>query len=509
MNHDTGNNSDAFVPGFRHDVFVSYSHADDHDGWVTEFSLKLQRLVNAELGHKSEKNIFFDRPSVDPSAPLAKTLEDAVQNSATLVVVLSNAYVKSDWCRRERELFFQNAGGSAGAQGRVFVIRYSALGYDLAEGAQVAARPVELRDYLGMQFYTVDRERNVPETYTPDEKPFLKELNCLRFHIAKQLSKLTKQKPAQDDAHQAREPDTIEPLVVYLAEPTFELFHDYASLDTNLSQDKVTPIRVVPGRQQFSHAPSGYEEQVTGYLDECDLFVQLLGSAEFPKNDAFSDGYDRWLLELAQQRGKPTLRWRDPTVDLASIASAERAAFLDGPDVISRGMAEFQGLLAKQCGQLFDERRNQRLLEETRRDVSGARPAAGKFVLLKAHRHDLSAAMQLGSQLSQCSQGQIGFDVVNGEIGLAAAASTTSYDGVVLFCQELHPSWLSQEQRQVRNIFVRRPESMPRQWIIYVASSSDDNLLPTRLPGVHLVQGDGTAGVESLVALIHGAEGAA
>ncbi len=37
----------AYVPGFEYDVFISYSHANNSDGWVSKFRQKLDVRLKA------------------------------------------------------------------------------------------------------------------------------------------------------------------------------------------------------------------------------------------------------------------------------------------------------------------------------------------------------------------------------------------------------------------------------------------------------------------------------
>jgi len=58
------------VPGFQYDVFISYSHANDHDGWVTRFHKKLR----AHLGEfVVQPNIYWDRRSLAQNDVLMRT----------------------------------------------------------------------------------------------------------------------------------------------------------------------------------------------------------------------------------------------------------------------------------------------------------------------------------------------------------------------------------------------------------------------------------------------------
>jgi hypothetical protein len=108
---------------FRHDIFVSYSHGDVlgdgqsllkqwSQGFVRELELELQAF--AELGEHIK--VFHDqspRPGqgVDPMAPLTESLKNDVAAAAILAVLMTPHYLRSQWCRQEREWWIEAQHG--------------------------------------------------------------------------------------------------------------------------------------------------------------------------------------------------------------------------------------------------------------------------------------------------------------------------------------------------------------------------------------------------------------
>jgi hypothetical protein len=86
------------------DLFVSYAHADDHDGWITALVELLQKLRGrhrrAEPWH-----IFFDRDAIRTMDDWERRIGGALRSAGVLLAVLSPAYFASPWCRREWEEF--------------------------------------------------------------------------------------------------------------------------------------------------------------------------------------------------------------------------------------------------------------------------------------------------------------------------------------------------------------------------------------------------------------------
>jgi len=101
-----------YVPGYAHDIFVSYAQVDDLsdeegvDGWVTTLIKKLRNRLAQLLGRQDNFSLWFDHHlahHVNITPEITRTLE----NTATLVVVFSPGYLASEWCNRERDSFLR------------------------------------------------------------------------------------------------------------------------------------------------------------------------------------------------------------------------------------------------------------------------------------------------------------------------------------------------------------------------------------------------------------------
>ena len=85
----------AFVPGFEHDVFVSYAHFDNEPDtqeirWVSRFQADLKVALRQRLG--VDPDIFFDNRSLQN-----QFLEELTQNArgaAAFIAIMSPSYMK-------------------------------------------------------------------------------------------------------------------------------------------------------------------------------------------------------------------------------------------------------------------------------------------------------------------------------------------------------------------------------------------------------------------------------
>ena len=101
----------AFLDGFEHDVFISYAHQDNGEGWIEDFRKTLLWRIDHHLGCRGKLSVFRDEDSLSRNQLVTHSLPLACQESAVLVCVVSANYLKSDWCRRELVAFQERMEG--------------------------------------------------------------------------------------------------------------------------------------------------------------------------------------------------------------------------------------------------------------------------------------------------------------------------------------------------------------------------------------------------------------
>lgn len=99
----------AYVPGYAADIFVSYSHSNDRDGWVTELKSKLASGL-ADLS--DDVDVWFDADRLQTGDRFKQKIHDKLRNTRILVAVLSPAYLKSQFCMEEELTSFQDGFGT-------------------------------------------------------------------------------------------------------------------------------------------------------------------------------------------------------------------------------------------------------------------------------------------------------------------------------------------------------------------------------------------------------------
>src|SRR3974390_3035531 len=103
----------AYVPGYAPAIFVSYSHSNDRDGWVTEMKSK---LAGGLAALPEDVDFWFDADGLQTGDRFKQEIQEKLSNTRVLIAVLSPAYLKSQFCMEEELDWFQNSFGRESIQ---------------------------------------------------------------------------------------------------------------------------------------------------------------------------------------------------------------------------------------------------------------------------------------------------------------------------------------------------------------------------------------------------------
>lgn len=161
-----------FQHGYAHDVFVSYTHADNQLdqnrwNWVTRFTRDLHARLEVVSGHSVA--IWRDEQKLGAADPFHASIGQAIENTAILLVVLSPTYFNSGECLKEREAFYRAiaARGRVTAGGKARVLKVAKFEVPLE------AYPADLKTLLEHRFYDAGpptREFHMSEDGTGDRR---------------------------------------------------------------------------------------------------------------------------------------------------------------------------------------------------------------------------------------------------------------------------------------------------------------------------------------------------
>ncbi len=361
----------AYVPDAVHDVFVSYSHIDNEvigsaTGWIDQLAEHLRSQLKRRLG-SGQVDVWTDR-QLALNKPLTPELTREVSCSALLLVVMSPAYLNSEWCRRERQAFLKIAQDRL-TEGRIFIVN----NLDVDPGS----RPPEFGDHDGWRFWVKETDVNATRTLgaiNPLEEGFCKAVIALSAQMAKVLMPLampTNRTPSRKGA-----PEAASEARIFVARSTDDLEDRESDLRNYLMQG----FRIAPRRIYAQPTQAEFESAMRAELEGCRLFVQLLSVArgsEMPFDP--SRRLPVLLHDMALSIGLPALCWRDRAINPATIADVEHRRLVES--AIACPIEEFQRMVV-------DKAKSQA--------KSGPEPRA--YVFVDRNRDDRKLAEQVAQE---------------------------------------------------------------------------------------------------------------
>lgn len=327
-------------PEYKHDIFVSYAHVDNEpapgtdEGWVTTFVNGLKAELARKLGRKEAASVWFD-PQFSRTEKISPQVLEILENSATMLVILSPGYLASDWCEWERETFLEIIQKQKSPESRIIIVEVDQI--------PDAERPTEFHDVKGYKFW-VDRAGGAPRRLgypkpNPDDLRYFDLLIDLCYDLAGKLKRLRKHA------------GTLQPSVdtqpaIFLAEVTDDLEPKREEVERYLIQDG---LRVLP-QTRYKRDPTAFRQGLIRDLAKCKFFVQLLSDPD-KKTEDLPQGYLGLQYQQAVAAGKPILQWRDTELHIAQIPDKEHRKLLQNPSVLATSLAEFKAEVVKRARQ--------------------------------------------------------------------------------------------------------------------------------------------------------------
>lgn len=322
----------AYVPGCMHDIFVSYAHVDNEifpdqqKGWVSTLVECLQKKLAQLLGRSDCYSLWIDS-ALSRHVKFTPQIVSALEQTAVMVVVLSPGYLASEWCNREKKTFLDLFPCS---HSRVFLVE--------RDDIEPEERPEVFSELLGFRFWVREGERSVPRTLGEfglhhDADKYYPQINELGRALAFELKRLKKEREQNAGSGVSKKQETV-----FLAEVTDDLEQERENVKSYLLQ---AGIAVLP-RTCFSQDPVKFKACVERDLAESLAFVQLLSGVAGKKPPDLPQGYVKLQLEAAVRAGKELLQWRNPLLDLSTIADKDHLAIVDGEKVRAEGIEDFK-----------------------------------------------------------------------------------------------------------------------------------------------------------------------
>jgi hypothetical protein len=438
-----------YVPGYQHDVFISYAHVDsepsipgdDATRWVNTLRQSLQTRIDQKLGRKDAVRICMDQGALAGHEPVTPRIREAISSSAILVVALSNGYLESPRCQQERELFIEAAGGVEKASSRCFLVHLDEIPRD--------RWPKIFSDDIGYQFYQKEPVRGLVSRLAdpipdPQEKAYWTELNKLRTEIAYKLAQMQSMEATIIPPMWAgdRAPLSNGKTAIFLAETTQALKPERDAVAAFLLDQgyDVYPTRF------YSRDPLSFVRAMEVDLARAALFVQLLGEDCSIRTEELPHGYEGLQLERARSLGYSMLRWRHKDLVVGKIRDETHRLFLQELDVMTMDLEDFKGEIARALKR-----------HEVRQELPHRNGEMS--VLVNASAQDLGVADEVGDDLQHMN---IAFNILSGEPVLEAVLDAEEYDAVMVVYGECPQDWVQQRVNVLRRLVLGRKGKAPR-----------------------------------------------
>lgn len=320
-----------YVPGFRHDVFISYAHVDDapelwRGGWVRSFRTRLEGAMKMQLALRSDQTISVFLDEGASGNERTSDLLARARNSAIFLAIGSRTYIARDFTLQELNSFAETNPSDK----RYFVVEVLPL-------LMGTSYPPRLAKVIRTRFYDPPKsDEGSAMPISPEDDRFNSLVNDISGKICAELRKLvggaaaTVGIEAQDITHST--PSAIEAKKTVLLAQTSEDREETAYAQRARRYLETEGFRVLPDGD-YPQGGAQFEQAFTEDAEEAELFIQLLGRQPGRRPRDLPVGYIQRQAEIAQALGLATMQWRPLSLNLADVDDRAHAALLNGASV--------------------------------------------------------------------------------------------------------------------------------------------------------------------------------
>lgn len=258
---------------FENDIFISYSHIDNQPltegekGWISDFHRTLEIRLGELLGESPK--IWRD-PRLSGNDYFSDVIRQQLLKVALLVSVLSPRYLRSEWCQKELQTFFEAAEQTGG----LHIANKSRILKVVKTYIPLEEQPPELQPLLGYEFYQLDKETGIPFDFNmilgrEARERYYSKLFELAHDIRQLLIMMRKSKENSSDMLLP----SLTNKIIYLAATTYDLYDERDKLKHELQQRG----HVVLPDQSLPLSSPDFEKVVCENLERSTLSIHLIG----------------------------------------------------------------------------------------------------------------------------------------------------------------------------------------------------------------------------------------
>ncbi|MFL6215563.1 MAG: toll/interleukin-1 receptor domain-containing protein [Blastocatellia bacterium] len=392
-----------YLPGYQHDIFISYAHVDnavvsEEAGWVTRFREHLDVQLSKRVGRMGAVKIWQD-PALEGSQLFDKTIEEAINNSALFIALTSSGYLASEYCQQEVRLFQRKADGeplglAVGDRLRFFNV--------LLGNVPFSEWPAEFGRTSGFPFHDAESTDDFGYPSDPQEKAFQMQLRKLVEAVYRTLCAMKENLQSVAPAvalastptarSSSMTPQSGDGFTVFLADTADSLRTLRKRVTTELQSKGITVIADVPPPFEAGL----HEQQARAAIGKAHLSVHLLDAYPGREIEGADDkSYAQRQVELGIEQASAQFIWVPKSLDYAALEEGGYRDFLHRLENGDRSGASYKflrGLPAELPHELLDE-----IEVARRRPTVEAEPHAA---LVDTHFKDQLHALDLIRYLS-------------------------------------------------------------------------------------------------------------
>jgi len=278
-----------YVQGFTNDIFISFAHIDNSEGWVESFHTRLRDRL-AQIGVKAA--IWRDT-KLRGTDVFSDEIFDQLRASALLISIVSPAGISSNWCQDERQKFEQFAELNGG-----FRVENTLRAIKVVKTPLPNDEHRSLFNTLGFEFYARNDQATHFREFDPSSAEFRDRLDSLAQDIVHSLDVLRNHRP-----------DSSTQLAVYVAATSSDLEDER---ETMVRQIEDWGYSVLPKNPLSLIESEGFRADVESTLAKCVLSTHLVSN----KRGLIPEGEEKSIValqyEAAQSLSKDRVLWICP-----------------------------------------------------------------------------------------------------------------------------------------------------------------------------------------------------
>jgi hypothetical protein len=448
----------AYVPGYDQDVFISYAHVDNKEmiygegepiPWVTTFKGELQTRLDKSLG-KTGVKIWMDREALPGNESVTQTLESAVRNTATLIVMLSTGYLESEWCKKEVQDFVNLAG----TEGRLFIVHL--------QNIPLEERPEAMQDLNGFPFFDEAGDDPLP----PSAKAYVTSMLNLKNSLSKKLKELKPQQLSRENPLGEPLHESKKQMALLFAEGTPDLNYDLASI--KIYFDKLG-YRILP-EKPYRRGAQEFQEMLDQDLGEAKLFVQLLGPYGTQRTEDLPEGYEGLQLDRARKLKLPLLRaYRRDTINVKAMSDPVQRSILEASDVMALDLEEFKSKIKMTLEEL-----------SFREIIPAVTEDSEKPIVIYANKSDQNSAFKIRDVLK--SKNLLSYIYFHEDPLMDLAKQMNPAGLVLVYGETTENTWIRERVKDFRDITLIRKPIQPICALYFDPAEKRDQMLIAPLP---------------------------